>query len=123
MRVIRFIFWFSMSVIMAYFMTDIKIGGKTIKEIIDGYLSTRSGIELKMNTKNLIEKGTKNVINKFLTNEVPEMTENKSITEQNKEKQLDTNREMIPVKSENADSDDLRTEDSLEIQKIIKNHN
>ena len=35
MRLIRLIFWVGVSVILAYFMTDIRVGGVTIKERID----------------------------------------------------------------------------------------
>lgn len=35
MRLIRLIFWLGVSVILAYFMTDIRVGGMTIKERID----------------------------------------------------------------------------------------
>lgn len=35
MRLIRLVFWLGVSVILAYFMTDIRVGGVTIKERID----------------------------------------------------------------------------------------
>ncbi|MBI2339997.1 MAG: hypothetical protein HYU99_06510 [Deltaproteobacteria bacterium] len=35
MRLIKFILWLAVTVIIAYFLTDLKIGGKTIKQTID----------------------------------------------------------------------------------------
>ena len=35
MRLIRFILWAAVTLVIAYFLTDLKIGGKSIKQNID----------------------------------------------------------------------------------------
>ncbi|EKD42227.1 MAG: hypothetical protein ACD_73C00256G0002 [uncultured bacterium] len=105
---IRFIFWFIISVIMAYFMTDIKIGGKTIKENIDNFLKTQSGIELQEKAKSYIHMGLGEVLKQVDSNP-PKSVEPVAAPNGNKD-------------SNTQDLDDLRPEDARELQKIIKEH-
>lgn len=44
MKAIKLLIWILVVVVVAYFMTDIKIGDKTIKKHIDTMLSTKKGV-------------------------------------------------------------------------------
>ena len=55
MSVIRFLFWLISVVIVAYFMTDIKVGGKSLKENIDEFITSPTGVNLKGRATNWIE--------------------------------------------------------------------
>jgi len=57
MGIIKLIFWFCVTVVLAYFMTDIKVGGKTIKENIDSFIQSDSGDKLKGKARDALRKG------------------------------------------------------------------
>lgn len=57
MRVIRFFFWLSVSVILAYFMSDVKINGKTIKQTIDEFLGSVTGQKVQESATELLGSG------------------------------------------------------------------
>lgn len=56
MRLIRLIFWVAATVILAYFMTDFKIGGRTVKERIDTFLHSDEGGDLKGKARSMAER-------------------------------------------------------------------
>lgn len=56
MRLIKFIFWIAATVSLAYFMTDFKVGGKTIKEQIDTFLHSEQGATYKQKAKDLADQ-------------------------------------------------------------------
>ena len=67
MGFIKVIFWLSISVVLAYFMSDIKVNGKTIKENIDYYLQSTDGQEMKEKAGHIVSEGldkTISVMNK-----------------------------------------------------------
>ncbi len=109
----RFLFWFIASVIMAYFMTDIRIGGKNIKEIIDGFLSTQSGIELKHKAQSILDSGLGKIVNQVTS---PDLSKKGVTNPPQPEVQP-----SLPVNG-SPDSDDLRAEDERKLQEIIKKH-
>lgn len=55
MSVIRFLFWLISVVIVAYFMTDIKVGGKSLKENIDEFIASPAGANLKGKATHWVE--------------------------------------------------------------------
>lgn len=55
-RLIRISFWFLATIVIAYFLTDIKISGKTIKGHIDSLLGDRSGSHLKDKANELLDQ-------------------------------------------------------------------
>lgn len=55
MRLIRFFFWMVTTIIVAYFLTDIHIAGKTLKQHIDGFLASQTGQELKSKAGNVLD--------------------------------------------------------------------
>lgn len=60
MQLIKLILWVGVLIVMSYFMTDIKIEGKTIKQHIDGFLESNSLKSGADKVKNLLdEKGMK----------------------------------------------------------------
>lgn len=54
-KLIKFILWLGVIIVLAYFMTDLKIGGKTIKENIDDVLKSQ---DIKIPSFNNEEKKT-----------------------------------------------------------------
>ena len=49
MKFIRFILWVAVTIVIAYFLTDLKIGGKTIKQKIDQLIHKAApGLSRKM---------------------------------------------------------------------------
>jgi hypothetical protein len=55
MSVFKFLFWVLTTIIVAYFMTDIKVGGKTLKEHIDDLLASPAGVHLKTEAGQWVE--------------------------------------------------------------------
>ena len=56
MRLVKFVFWVATTVILAYFMTDFKVGGSTIKDRIDVVLRSDKGILAKEKARVLIDR-------------------------------------------------------------------
>lgn len=53
---IKFIFWILITLTLAYFMTDIKIGEKTLKQAIDDVVKSESGLKIRQEAKGLLNK-------------------------------------------------------------------
>lgn len=70
MKIFKFIFWVGVSLVMAYFLADIKIAGKTLKQNIDDFLASDAGREVKQKSQMILEKGldkTSQLVNKAQT--------------------------------------------------------
>jgi hypothetical protein len=55
MRLIKLLFWVCATVILAYFLTDVRLQGKTIKQNVDDFIRSDTGIHLKAKVKEWIE--------------------------------------------------------------------
>ncbi|HBF12924.1 MAG TPA: hypothetical protein DDW49_05995 [Deltaproteobacteria bacterium] len=55
-KLIKFVFWVCAVIILAYFMTDIRIGGKTIKENVDEFFKSPQGEGLSEKAKTWVEE-------------------------------------------------------------------
>jgi hypothetical protein len=108
----RFLFWFTASVIMAYFMTDIRIGNKNIKEHIDHFLSTQSGINLQNKAKELIGLGADEVIKKI--------GESQTAPKGQEQVVVPPKQNVKPEMEENMD--ELNADDKKALMNIIKQH-
>ena len=53
-KFLKFVLWVCLSVVMAYFLSDIKIGGKTLKENIDSILHSPKGQEIKKEIESIM---------------------------------------------------------------------
>lgn len=54
-KIIKFFFWMVCCVIVAYFLTDIKIGGVTLKQMIDDFIAKPSVQEVKDKSQKYLE--------------------------------------------------------------------
>ena len=55
-KLIKFVFWVCAVIILAYFMADIRIGGKTIKENVDEFFKSPQGEGLSEKAKTWVEE-------------------------------------------------------------------
>lgn len=55
-KLIKFVFWVSATICLAYFMTDFQIGGKTVKQRIDAFIQSDEGGVLKIRAKELANR-------------------------------------------------------------------
>lgn len=99
MSVIRFLFWLISVVIVAYFMTDIKVGGKSLKENIDEFIASPAGVNLKGKATHWIESKVGAV-----SSDIPS-------------KVIETSAQPpVPV----APKEEITQKDENELQKILK---
>lgn len=56
MKLIKFLIWVVITVVVAYLMTDIKVGSRTIKGHIDHHIQFGSGLTIKEKAKSWIVK-------------------------------------------------------------------
>lgn len=56
MKLIKLLFWIALIVVISYFLTDIKIADKTIKQHIDYWMQKTDLVNVKKETYEWIEK-------------------------------------------------------------------
>ncbi len=117
MRLIRFIFWIAITVCLAYFITDYKVGDKTIKEHIDIYLASSSGLELKNRATNALDKGLKGGLD-FL-----ESTKSGNSQAADKKNEAHPTELVVSPDKQNATkTEEITAEENANLEKLIKNH-
>lgn len=55
-KLLKLFLWLGVIVILAYFMADIKIGGKSLKQNIDDLIRSKPGVTLKNRGNELFKK-------------------------------------------------------------------
>ena len=98
-KFLKFVLWVCLSVVMAYFLSDIKIGGKTLKENIDSILHSPKGQEIKKEIESYTEKKIKSTVKEVLDKE---------------------NSEDKKSEGEKESPSDITKEEKNEVDKIIK---
>lgn len=73
MKLVKLVFWICVIVILAYFMTDFKFRGKTVKENIDGIIGSSRMESVKKKALQLVQ-GTlsSSAEEKFLSKPLPD---------------------------------------------------
>lgn len=59
MKLIKLIFWLAATIILAYYMTDIKWGGKSLKQHLDGLIHSEQGFSWRQKAGDWIKGGFK----------------------------------------------------------------
>lgn len=106
-KLIKFILWVCLTIVMAYFLSDIKIGGKTLKQNIDDFLHSPKGEEIKKEIQSYTEKKIQSTIEKV-------------IKEENKEEAKDEKVNQDKAKTEEEPKSDMTKDEKNEVEKIIK---
>ena len=102
-KLIKFILWVCLTIVMAYFLSDIKIGGKTLKQNIDDFLHSPKGEEIKKEIQSYTEKKIQSTIEKVI-----------------KEEAKDEKASEDKAKTEEEPKSDMTKDEKNEVEKIIK---
>ena len=73
MKLIKMFIWIVVTLIIAYFLSDLKVGGQTIKQQIDGWIHGQSG-SLKSRALNWMDDNKSSGLNSEMTSKTPDFT-------------------------------------------------
>lgn len=108
-KMIKFGFWIVATIIVAYFIADIKIGDQSVKTRLDNFVSSEKGSQLISDGKKALQKMLETALN--LLNETKEATPKA------------TPKKVTPPKPEEAQLEEAITQEAQDqLKELIKKH-
>ena len=102
MRLIKLALWILVTICMAYFITDFKIGNLTIKQRLDTFIKSEDGVKVRQNVTDWVNKNVSPNSEKSIPQTPITPKNSGAINKGNVEKKVDEDKTKITNTDESA---------------------